>query len=188
MRQRRRRALNLTGPQPGALTVAASPRTADEALAQQAEALVGTLLPPSTAHWLDTKARDHLAGLQGKTQVLEPEWTSELVAAVSLSVKFLSKLLAPAANRRPKLVVEIGKLFAGFNIFARDAGRMAAQVEVWLEELEEFPLHAIRKARKCAKRARLKLPPSSFISDVRLAVGGNVLQRRNAMEGWLKRV
>ncbi|WJI46957.1 hypothetical protein NL532_10155 [Mesorhizobium sp. C120A] len=38
------------------------------------------------------------------------------------------------------------KLFAAFNVYTGDQAKLRAQVLVWSEELEGFPLYAIRKA------------------------------------------
>jgi hypothetical protein len=52
------------------------------------------------------------------------------------------------------------------------------QVAGWCKALGDYPLFAIRKAAKWAVAGREKLPSvSSFIDDVRLAMGGNVLER-----------
>lgn len=70
-------------------------------------------------------------------------------------------------------------MFGGLNVFTGDEGKVKAQVAVWCEELQEFPLYAIRQAAKWAVRSEHRLPSiASFIGDVRLAVGGAVLQRR----------
>lgn len=106
---------------------------------------------------------------------------------VTANVSSLSELLAPARERGPELEIVIGKLLSAFNVFTGDEGKMRAQVLVWAEELEEFPLYAIRKAYRWAVRGREKLPPlAAFIADTRLAVGTGVLARRKLLERWLR--
>lgn len=59
---------------------------------------------------------------------------------------------------------------------------------MWAEELEDFPLYAIRKAYKWAVRGRDKLPSlASFIGDVRLAIGTNVLTRKRLLDNLIGR-
>jgi hypothetical protein len=82
--------------------------------------------------------------------------------------------------------VEIAKLFAAFNLYAGDAAKSAAQVEVWGEQLGEFPLFAIRKAARWAIRSETKMPSlAAFIADVRLARGRSVSNRKVMLESWL---
>ena len=112
----------------------------------------------------------------------KPTLTAEEKEALSRSVQSLTELLAPARMRGPELAVVIGKLFAAFNQFTGDAGKMNAQVDVWTEELEEFPPYAIRKAYRWAVRGSDKLPSlSAFIADVRLAVGSGVMVRQRML-------
>jgi hypothetical protein len=179
-------ALSLIGPQPGALTVVALPRTAEEA-ERQVLALVGTSLPPCMQHWLAAQEETQRTGLPAFPVVRKPERTPEMIAAISNSVKSLSELLAPAKHRRPELLIEVGKLFAAFNVFTGDVGKMAAQTEVWCEELEDLPLFAIRRARKRALRAEKKLPSlSEFLYDARAAIGTGAANRRRTLENWLR--
>ncbi|MGO8502805.1 hypothetical protein AB9F35_15070 [Rhizobium leguminosarum] len=162
------------------------PRTADEAAAL-AERLVGDLLPPSMASWLAAKETESRTGMQPFPRVAEPERTPEMMAAVTMALTSLSEILEPSAKRRPELAVEIAKLFAAFNLYTGDAAKSAAQVEVWGEQLGEFPLFAIRKAARWAIRSEQKMPAmASFISDVRLAIGSNVVQRQSRLLSWLK--
>lgn len=103
-----------------------------------------------------------------------------------MALTSLSDLLAPAHTRGTELDVKIGKLFAAFNLFTGDAGKLRAQVQVWTEELEGFPLWAIRVAYKWAVRGEGKLPSlSSFIKDVQLAMGSETLARKRLLEGLL---
>ncbi|WP_261316769.1 hypothetical protein [Rhizobium leguminosarum] len=102
-----------------------------------------------------------------------------MMAAVTMALRSLSEILEPSAKRRPELAVEIAKLFAAFNLYTGDAAKSAAQVEVWGEQLGEFPLYAIRKAYRWAVRSEGKMPSlASFIGDVKLAMGSKVQERK----------
>lgn len=162
------------------------PRTADEA-AVLAERLVGDLLPPSLASWLAAQEVKAKTGMEPFPLVPKPERTPEMMTAVSTALKSLSEILEPSAKRRPELAVEIAKLFAAFNLYTGDAAKSAAQVEVWGEQLGEFPLFAIRKAYRWAVRGEGKMPSlASFIADIRIAQGTRVSNRRLMMELWLR--
>ncbi|WAP69067.1 hypothetical protein [Jiella pelagia] len=78
------------------------------------------------------------------------------------------------------------KLFAAFNLYTGDQGKLNAQVGVWADELEEFPLYAIRKASRWAIRSQEKLPTlAKFISSVRVAAGDSVYDRKQLLQRWL---
>ncbi|ANL71904.1 hypothetical protein AMC83_CH01921 [Rhizobium phaseoli] len=169
-------------PRGGAIVVA-TPRTADEA-AVLAERLVGDLLPPSMASWLAAQEVKARTGMEPFPRIPQPEKTPEMREAVTTALKSLSEILEPSSRRRPVLAVEIAKLFAAFNLYTGDAAKSAAQVEVWGEQLGEFPLFAIRKAVRWAVRGEQKMPSlASFIADVRLAVGRQVLERQKLLQG-----
>lgn len=107
-------------------------------------------------------------------------------AIVFQSVSSLSEILAPARTRGPELEAEILKLFAAFNLYTGDQGKLNTQLQVWAEELEEFPMFAIRKAYRLAVRGGERMPSlAAFISDVREAIGPGVIQRRKHLENWL---
>ena len=101
-------------------------------------------------------------------------------------MKSLSEILQPARERGPELEVAIGSMFAVMNVFTGDEAKLKLQVAGWCEALGEYPLFAIRKAAKWAVTRREKLPSlSAFIDDVRLAMGGKVLQRDRLLRGLL---
>ncbi|MBY5535925.1 hypothetical protein HFO42_19745 [Rhizobium leguminosarum] len=159
---------------------------ADEAAAL-AERLVGDLLPPSMASWLAAKETEIRTGMQPFPRVAEPERTPEMMAVVTMALTSLSEILEPSAKRRPELAVEIAKLFAAFNLYTGDAAKSAAQVEVWGEQLGEFPLFAIRKAYRWAVRGEGKMPSlAPFIADIRIAKGTRVGDRRPLLERWMR--
>jgi hypothetical protein len=102
-------------------------------------------------------------------------------------VKSLSDILQPARERGPELEFEIGKLMAAFNVWTGDDAKLKLQVAAWCEELEEFPLYAIRKAARWAKRGSQRLPTiAAFIADVRLAIGPGVLERKKLLMNSFK--
>lgn len=175
-----------TGPQPGDLVVAPSPRTADEARAL-AVSLVTDSLPLSLQQWLDDMEYHRLVVASvGGLPPVAPERTPETMAIVSQLVRSLSEILQPARNRGPELEAEILKLFAAFNLYTGDQAKLNTQLAVWAEELEEFPMFAIRKAYRWAVRGGERLPSlAAFITDVREAIGQGVIQRKRHLENWL---
>lgn len=153
-----------------------------------AERLVADLLPPSLQAWLTAMESHQLvAPSVGGMPPKAPERTPDLVLTVSQMVKSLSEVLTPASQRGPELEAQILKMFAAFNLYTGDQGKLNAMVEVWADELEEFPMYAIRKSYKWAIRGGNKLPSlAAFIADVRLAIGTNVLTRRRLLQQWLR--
>ncbi|MBR0721792.1 hypothetical protein [Bradyrhizobium manausense] len=74
-------------------------------------------------------------------------------------------------------------MFAVMNVFTGDDAKLKLQVAGWCEALGDYPLFAIRKAAKWAVIGREKLPSvSAFIDDVRLAMGGNVMERHRLLQ------
>jgi hypothetical protein len=58
-----------------------------------------------------------------------------------------------------------------------DEAKLKLQIASWCEQLEEFPLYAIRKATRWSVRGCQKLPSlAAFIADVRSAIGPGVLE------------
>lgn len=176
-----------TGPQHGALIADATPRTAAEAEAL-AQSLVTHLLPQPLQVWLTAMEYHRMVSPSvGGVAPAAPERTPELVATVSRLVTSLSSVLTPARERGLELEAEVLKMFAAFNIYLADQGKVNAMTAVWCEQLQEFPLYAIRKACRWTIRGCQKLPSiAAFIADVRLAVGSDVLQRRMMLVEWMK--
>lgn len=175
-----------TGPQHGAVAVVEMPKTADEA-ARLAERLVGDLLPPSLQVWLrGMEYWELVAPSVGGQAPKAPEKTPELVSEVMAAVKSLGEIMRPARERGPELEAEILKMFAAFNVYSGDQGKLSAMTQVWADELEEFPMFAIRKAYKYSVRTGEKLPSlAAFIQEVRHAMGSHVAQRRKLLVKWL---
>lgn len=65
--------------------------------------------------------------------ISEPEKTSEMLSAVSSALTSLSEELAPARSRPNELAEVVGKFFAAFDAFTRDAWKTSAQLAVWCE-------------------------------------------------------
>ncbi|MBZ9975511.1 hypothetical protein [Mesorhizobium sp. BR-1-1-10] len=103
------------------------------------------------------------------------------------AVSSLTDVLAPAHTEGAELEKVVSMLFAAFNLYTGDQAKLRAQLLVWTEELEEFPLYAIRKAYRWAIRGEGKIPSlASFIRDVKVAIGTNVLARRRLLQNWLQ--
>jgi hypothetical protein len=122
------------------------------------------------------------SGVSGGQPPAPPTLTAEERHQLSQQVKPLSEILQPARERGPELEFEVGKLFAGFNVYTGDEAKLKLQIAAWCEELEEFPLFAIRRACRWSVRGCQKLPSlAAFIADVRLAIGPGVLERRRLL-------
>lgn len=177
---------NETGLALGRIGVIEKPKTAEEA-SKLAEELVGTLLPPSMASWLGAQEYHSKTGMEVFPRVPKPERTEDMLACISQTVRLLSDITAPAKNRPDELAEILGKMMAAFNLFTGDAAKVNAQLEVWGEELQGYPMYAIRKAYKWAVRGQSKIPSlASFIMDVKLATGSGVLARKKILEQWMK--
>lgn len=165
----------------------AQPATALEAQ-QRVKLLTEDLLPRCVQAWLRDKAEAVLmAPSIGRlkeipTPVLHADDRAQLMGVLTS----LTDLLAPSSLRGAELEVEVGKLFAAFNIFTGDAGKLRAQLMVWCEELEDFPLWAVRMAYKSWVRGGSKMPSlADFIESVKFAIGSDVYARKRAIEGLL---
>lgn len=168
----------------GAVSIWSSPPVTAKEAQDRVKALVGTLLPRSVQVWLteseDNELRAASVGLKviSKTAISQQELVQTRSALSSLS-----ELLVPARTRGAELEMTVGKLFAAFNLYTGDEGKLRAQVMVWVEELEEYPLWAIRMAYKWTVRYSKKLPSlSEFLSDVKLALGSQTLKRKRLLE------
>lgn len=187
-----KRELRQIGQPLGETGAAAIPKTAEEAV-EMAEKLVGTSLPLSISLWLDGEEYFQANGLHKMVPgtgapASKPEKTPELIAEITNNLKSLSELLKPARERGGELEMEIAKLFAVFNVFTGDEGKTKLQVSAWADDLENYPLFAIRKAAKWARQSEKKMPSlSEFLSDVRLAMGSNVLARKKLLQNWLSK-
>ncbi|WP_244429839.1 hypothetical protein [Rhizobium leguminosarum] len=147
---------------------------------------MGDLLPPSMALWLAAQEVKARTGMEPFPLVPKPEKTPEMLEAVTTALRSLSEILEPSARRRPELAVEIAKLFAAFNLYTGDAAKSAVQVEVWGEQLGEFPLFAIRKAVRWAVRGEQKMPSlAAFIGDTKIAMGRQIQARRKLLTDWV---
>jgi len=155
--------------------------------AERAKALTGTLLPPSVQAWLNAKEdAELLAPSVGWKEVRKPQLTAEDRTQILTTQRSLTELLMPARTRGPELEIVVGKLFAAFNLFTGDEGKLKAQAMVWTEELEELPLWAIRQAYKWAVRGEARLPSlAQFIADTRLAMGSRTLARQRMLDELL---
>lgn len=177
-----------TGPLPGERGVVTRlnlPTSPDEraALASQC---VATRLPYSLQSYADELERaEEVMASVGFQPPARPTLTAEERQQAREELQTLSLLLGPA-HSDPTLATEVFKLFAAFNTFTGDDLKLHAQVEVWADNLEDFPMYAIKRAIKWAIRGEKKLPPlSDFIRDVKLAVGDKVLSRKRMLEQLL---
>lgn len=147
-------------------------------------ALVETLLPPSVQAWLtESEDNEQRAASVGLKVISKTAITAEAIIQTRNALSSLSELLLPARTRGGELELLVGKLFAAFNLYTGDEGKLRAQVMVWSEELEGFPLWAIRIAYKWAVTISTKMPSlAEFIADVKLAIGSKTLRRKRMLE------
>lgn len=62
--------------------------------------------------------------------------------------------------------------------------QVALTLKVWMDACRDYPIWAVQKAAGWWSRGvRDGADLGNFLSDVRLAVGGNVLARRRRLEG-----
>lgn len=162
------------------------PVTAKEAQ-ERAVALVETSLPPSVQAWLtDSEENELQAASVGRKAISKANITPEALTQTRIALSSLSELMVPARTRGGELELLVGKLFAAFNLYTGDEGKLRAQVIVWVEELEGFPLWAIRIAYKWAVTTSTKMPSlAEFIADVKLAIGSKTLRRKRMLEALL---
>lgn len=77
-------------------------------------------------------------------------------------------------------------MFAVMNVYTGDQAKLSLQVMEWCHYLEDFPMYAIRRAAKWTVVSKDKLPSvAAFITDVKLAIGSNVLSRKRLVETLL---
>lgn len=148
-----------------------------------AEACVATRLPSLLQQYVhDLEKAQEVADSVGFIPPSVPNLIPQEVQRARMELQTLEALLTPAHND-PLLEAEIFKLFAAFNLFTGDDVKLHAQVEVWADNLEDFPMYAIRRAARWAVRGDKKLPAlSDFIRDVKLAIGNKVLTRKRVLE------
>jgi hypothetical protein len=176
-------AVRQTGQQHGVVIAAGTPKTATEA-EEMAIALTAELLPHSVQSWLEQNLRaEQVAASVGMPNIPKPQLTAQEYTQTQTALKSLSDIFAPAHTRGTELEKLLVKMFMAFNVYTGDEMKIKAQMLVWAEELEMFPMFAIRRAYKWAVRGEGKLPAlSAFIKDVRLAMNSDVVARRRLMQ------
>jgi hypothetical protein len=176
-------AVRPTGEQHGVAIATGTPKTATEA-EEIAIALTGELLPLQVQLWLDQNLKaEAVAASVGMPNIPKPQLTAQEYTQTQTALKSLSDIFAPAHTRGTELEQLLVKMFMAFNVYTGDEMKIKAQMLVWAEELEMFPMFAIRRAYKWAVRGEGKLPAlSAFIKDVRLAMNSDVVARRRLMQ------
>jgi hypothetical protein len=160
----------------------APPANAKEAK-QRAKAMVTHLLPQPVSAFLNAQEETLLRAASTGLKVVQKPNLSPEERTQALTVKAsLDRLLTPARNN-PKLELEILGLFMSFNMYTGDETKTKLMAAEWADSIEEYPMWAIKQAKTWAKAAYDKLPSiSQFRSDVRLAIGTGVLDRKRALE------
>ncbi len=179
-------AVRQTGQQHGVAIAGGTPKTAAEA-EEMAIALTGASLPVSVQCWLEETLRaEAVAASVGMPNIEKPQLTQQEYLQTQTALKSLSEIFAPAHTRGTELEQLLAKMFMAFNVYTGDEMKIRSQMLVWAEELESFPMFAIRKAYKWAVRGEGKLPSlAAFIKDVRLAMNLDVMARRRLMQQLL---
>ncbi|WHO71697.1 hypothetical protein [Rhizobium sp. BT03] len=98
----------------------------------------------------------------------------------------LEQILQPAREKGAELAVEVAKFLALFPFGLRhDPRLMQAKVNGWCEDLEGYPLYAIKRALGWWRRNSDKEPSfAQVLADVKLFMGDNVLRRWQALVRW----
>jgi hypothetical protein len=174
-----------TGPRPGALTVAEMP-TGPTELSALAGACLASRLPPLLASWLDAMETEEQRTIPIYPPIQAPERTEALLAPARDELSNLQTILKPAGADRA-LEKTVYKLFVAFNQFMGDELKTEAQIEVWADQLEGYPIWAIQKAYQWAVTGERKMPSiAEFIADVKLAMGSGLLVRKRILERWVQ--
>jgi hypothetical protein len=98
----------------------------------------------------------------------------------------LDQILQPARERGAELAVEVAKFLSRFPFGLRhDTSLMQAKVDGWCEDLEGYPMYAIKRALGWWRRNGEKEPSfAQVLTDVKLFTGDNVLSRRQTLVRW----
>lgn len=114
----------------------------------------------------------------------QPDLTDEEMICLSNELSVLSQILQPARLKNEELVVEVAKFLAIFPFGLRnDNSLMQAKIDGWCDDLEMYPLYAIKRALGYWRRNSMKEPSlSEVLADVKLFMGRNVLARKRILE------
>lgn len=162
------------------------PKDAEEARGR-VKSLLGDLLPqPVQAFIIASEENTMRASSVGLKVIPLPSLTPEQRQQVQANLGAVSRLLTPASESGPKLEVLLAQLFAVFNIYTGDEAKLKAQLSVWADELETYPMWAIRMAYQWTIRSDKKLPPlAEFLHTVRFIVGDKTAERKRMLENML---
>lgn len=181
-----------TGGEHGKTTAIAKPESRGAALNlveaqpdKAALAAVTSWLPPSVEHWLnllENSPRD----LEGRhlTVIPQPELTAEVRDGLKQCLWTLRQTTRPSRERMEELMEMIQTLLTGFKwrTFGGEEN-VSMNLKVWCEAVGDFPLYAVGKAVRWSVMGEKKEPSiAKFASDVRLACGHNVLERKRMLE------
>lgn len=179
-------ALKPIGPEHGLIMWTEPPKDAEEA-AQRAKDLVARLLPQQVQVFLTASEESMMrASSVGFKVIPIPTLTPEQRQQVQANLAALNRLLTPARELGPKLEMLLIQLFSAFNIYTGDESKLKAQLSVWADELEGFPMWAIKVAYKWTIRSDRKLPSlAEFLHTTKFVMGNNTLERKRMIENML---
>jgi hypothetical protein len=180
------------GAEHGTTTAIAKPKDRGEALRlvreqpdKAAMAAVTSWLPPSVQSWLislETCPRSH----EGKPllPVTQPVLTAELSEQLRQSLWMLKQTTAPSREQPEQLLELVQTMVTAFKwrTFGGEEN-VTMNLKVWCEAVGDFPIYAVSKAVRWFVLGSKKEPSiAEFVSDVRLACGYRVMERKRLIE------
>lgn len=126
------------------------------------------------------------ASVGGKAPA-RPRLSAEEMTCLSSELAVLDQILQPSHMKGVELATEVAKFLARFPFGLRhDASHMQAKVDGWCEDLEAYPLYAVKRALGYWRRNSDKEPSfAEVLADVKLFTGKNVLTRRRLLQQWM---
>lgn len=148
-------------------------------------AAVTSWLPPSVERWLNLQENGP-KNLEGKLMANIPSLTltPDELKQVNQSLWMLHQTTKPSRESMPELMELIQTMMTAFKwrTFGGEEN-VTMNLKVWCEAVGDFPIYAVSKAVRWAVMGNKKEPSiAEFVSDVRLACGHNVLERKRLLE------
>lgn len=141
-------------------------------------------LPPVIEQWListENGPRD----LEGRPLALIPVPTLSETDKKSLTQAswMLEQAMKPCSSQPELLMEAIQVAMSELRFRSKSEEQHTLNLKVWANACQSFPLWAVQKAADWwSKGARSGEELGNFLSDVRLAVGHNVLKRQKLMQ------
>jgi len=142
-------------------------------------------LPPSVESYLDAMEHHSLVVASTRQRPPEkPQLTPEQRSQVSFELAVLEQILAPSHTKGAELALEVYKFLARFPFgLSHDESAKQLKLDSWCEDLETYPLYAVKRALGYWRRNSEKEPTfSEVVADVKLFTGDKVLERKRLLE------